>query len=154
DVLLGRASLAPEEAAKHRPFVDTRRSPWHNDPPSPSDPRYRATARLMKKLEVEAVKKSNVISIAYEGPSPNVSQAVVATLVDLYLAQHVRLNRTPGAHQFLSDQTAQLRAKLTRAEEDLGKLKSDTGLTSVDVQRQLLVNRLGKLEDDLLQAEG
>src|SRR5947209_9052594 len=47
--------------------------------------RYRAVAKLTKLLDVEPVKKSNVLAVTYDGPSPEVSQTVVARLLDFYL---------------------------------------------------------------------
>jgi uncharacterized protein involved in exopolysaccharide biosynthesis len=156
DAILGRGKVLPREAraAANRQALAERRSPWSDDPPLPGDDRYRATVALEKMLEVEAVKKSNVIVVACTGPSPEVSRAIVACLIDLYLEQHVRLNRTPGAYHFLEEQTTQLRQRLTRAEEELRALKDRTGIASPEAQRQVLVTRIGRLRDELLQAEG
>ncbi len=112
------------------------------------DDRYLAVAHLARKVAAEAVKKTTVLQIEYEGASPETAQAVVGALVDLYLVEHVRINRTPGAHEFLSEQVGRLRAELTRAEDALRALKDDTGLIAPDAQRQLLVNHLGKLEGE------
>jgi uncharacterized protein involved in exopolysaccharide biosynthesis len=131
-------------------------------PPDPSDTlsseatqeRYRAIAKLTKRLNVEPVKKSNVVAISYDGPSPEIAQTVVSKLVAYYLDRHIELNRTPRAHQFLAEQTARQRAQLTRAEEQLRDLKNETGLIVPEGQRQILVNRMGRLEDELLQTMG
>ena len=160
--ILGRDELPPQAvpfaharaAPRRRSADDLRLSPWSDDPPLPSDDRYLATARLAKMLEVEIVKKTNLIRVTCDGPSPEVSQAIVTTLIDFYLDQHVRLNRTPGAYQFLKEQTARLQAQLTSTEEELRKLKSTTGLSSPEAQRQAVVTRMGRLQDELLQAEG
>src|SRR5262249_5440215 len=116
--------------------------------------RYRALRKLTKLLDVEPVKRSNVVAVSYDGPTPELAQAVVSKLLDFYLERHMQLNRTPGAHQFLAEQTARQRAQLTRAEEELRDLKSGTGLIAPDAQRPLLVNRMGRLQDDLLQTSG
>src|SRR5947209_1497957 len=44
--------------------------------------RYRAITKLSKLLDVEPIKKSNVLAVTYDGPSPELSQAVVAKLLD------------------------------------------------------------------------
>jgi len=117
------------------------------------DDRERAIIRLMKKVKVEAGKKSNVIDITCDGSSPAQCQAIVAKLIDVYLDEHVRLNRTQGSHEFLTTQTNRLRTELTRKETELSELKSKTGLASPNTQRQLLVARIGRLEDELLSTE-
>ena len=81
-------------------------------PAAPPADRDEAVRTALKQLDVEVVKHSNIILISYEGPSPELAQAFVARLTDCYLERHVSLNRTPGAHQFLADQAARLRADL------------------------------------------
>jgi uncharacterized protein involved in exopolysaccharide biosynthesis len=116
--------------------------------------RYRAVAKLTKLLDVEPVKKSNVLAVTYDGPSPEVSQAVVAKLLDFYLERHMQLSRTPEAAQFLTEQTKRQQAELTRAEDELRDLKTGAGLVAPEVQRQLLMTRFGRLQDELLQTTG
>ena len=117
------------------------------------DDRERAILLLAKNVKVEAAKKSSVVEISYEGGTPAQCQAVVAKLIDCYLDEHVRLNRTHGSYQFFADQTRRLRDALAAKETELRDLKNRTGLASPDAQRQLIVARIGRLEDDLLHAE-
>ncbi len=116
-------------------------------------PRAKAARLLARQLDVEAVKKSNVIQLRYDGPSPEVSQAVLATLTEFYLDRHVRLNRTPGGPKFLTDQTARTRDQLARSEQKLLEVQGRTGLFAPEEQQRLLVARLARLEDERLQAE-
>lgn len=117
------------------------------------DDRERAILLLAKGIKVEAAKKSNVIQVTYQGPTPTQCQSVVAKLIDSYLDEHLRLNRAHGSHQFFADQTNRLREELSQKEAALRDLKNQTGLASPAAQRQLLVARIGRLEDDLLHAE-
>ncbi len=127
-------------------------------PPTPPsqvvDARYLAIAHLNKQINVQAVKKSNVIEISYEGTSPEVAQAVVNSLVESFLTEHVRINRTPGAHKFQVEQTEQQKAKLTKLETELSKLKETTGLIDPNSQRQRIVDRMHQLDTDLLMVLG
>jgi uncharacterized protein involved in exopolysaccharide biosynthesis len=128
-------------------------------PPAPEEERdgtitdrYLAVEKLGKMIKVEAVRKSNVVVITCDGPSPELCETVLARLVAFYLDQHVRLFRTPGAFQFLKEQSARMHAQVRRTEEELRDLKNETGLASPEAQRQVLVARIGRLEDELLQA--
>lgn len=113
--------------------------------------RYQAVLRLGRKLIIEPAKKSNVLVLSYEAASPELAQAVVTKLVDYYLDQHLLLHRTPGAHQFFTEQVTRLRAQLAKAEQELRNLKGETGLVALEGQRQLLVARVAKLEEELFQ---
>jgi polysaccharide biosynthesis protein PslE len=112
--------------------------------------REKAIAKLKKMVKVQATKRSDVVTISCDGGSPRLAQKVVASLIDFYLAEHLRLNRTPRAREFLERQTAEMRTKLAQTEDDLRKLKNQTGLTSPDTQRKLITNRAAHLEDDLI----
>jgi uncharacterized protein involved in exopolysaccharide biosynthesis len=143
DPILGRGELAL------MPSADT---PAREPSSAKLDPeRTLAVVKLTRKLDVENVKKSNIISIRYDGPSPEVSQAVVSRLIDCYIQRYAHLHRTPRAHQFMAEQMTRLQAQLGQTEEALRALKERTGLYSPESQRQLLVARAGQLEDDLLR---
>jgi polysaccharide biosynthesis protein PslE len=120
---------------------------------SPLSLREKAVVALRKHLGIEAAKKSNVIILSHDGPSPKVSQQIVSKLVDFYLDEHVRMNRTPRAHQFLKEQATALKSQLTAQEDQLRGLKNATGLASPADQRQNLVLRIGRLLDDLKTSE-
>lgn len=134
-VVLGKAPLGAADPAPP-PAVPSR----------VVDDRYRAVTKLAHSVAVEAAKRANVVQITCEAPSPDVAQAVVSTLVELYLAEHVRINRTPGAHEFLTEQAGLRRAELTRAEDELRVVKEETGVLAPDGQRAHLVEQVAKLE--------
>ena len=113
--------------------------------------RDKAVRILGRKIEVDAVRKSSIIVISYDGPSPEIAQAVVSSLADLYLDRHARLNRTPGAQKFLAEQADRMRTELTRSEEQLKDLQNRTDLFVLAEQKQLIVTRLGKIEEELTQ---
>ncbi|MCE5267505.1 MAG: hypothetical protein LLG00_06425 [Planctomycetaceae bacterium] len=117
------------------------------------DSREDAVSRIAKGVTVEAARKSSVIEISFLGSSPRACQAVVAKLVDVYLDEHGRINRAHGSQEFFAEQTRRLGHELTRREAELRDLKSATGLASPAAQRQQLVTRIGRLEDELLQTE-
>ena len=112
-----------------------------------------AIERLGKRLGVEPVRDTNVVLATYEAPQPELAQLVVETLVDAYLDQHIRLNRTQGSYDFFAEHTERLDDELKGLEETLRELKTTTGLTSVDQQREQIVARMGGLEDDLQSME-
>ena len=62
--------------------------------PTASD---RAILRLQNMVQVLPVKKSDVVRLTCDARSPRLAQAILTRLVDGYLAEHLRLNRTSGA---------------------------------------------------------
>ncbi len=114
------------------------------------DDRDRAVTRVVKGLSVSPVRNANVVQISYDSHSPELSEAVVTRIIDACLNRHAVLNRTPGSHEFLAKETENLRAKLSRAEEKQRDLRNETGLVSPEDQRNILVRRCSRLEDELL----
>jgi uncharacterized protein involved in exopolysaccharide biosynthesis len=110
-----------------------------------------AVQTVVKNLVVNPVRRTNVISLGYDAKSPEIARKVIASVIDSYLAEHLRLNRPAGAQEFLAEETARVRAQLTAAEEKLRDVKNETGLASPDSQREVVVAQKGRLEDDLRQ---
>ena len=105
--------------------------------------RAAAIRMLSKSLTVEAARKSDVVLISYDAGSPALAQNVVSRMIEYFLEEHVRLNRTPGAQEFLAKQTAEIRGRLQDKETDLRKLQDETGLADATAQRAIVVNRIG-----------
>jgi uncharacterized protein involved in exopolysaccharide biosynthesis len=120
---------------------------------TPVSLREQAVLKVSKNLSVDAVTKSNVVRISYAGPTPELSQAVVTTLIDRYLDEHVRINRARGSHEFFIEQTGLLQSQLAEKEVELRNLKVETGLVSPARQRDVLVERLSSLREQLAQVE-
>lgn len=112
-------------------------------------PRDLAVVALRKQLEMQNIRKTDVILVAHQGPNAAASQRIVSNLINLYLDQHVRMSRSPQAHAFLAEQAASIKSQLVQRENDLRAFKDKTGLVSPAEQRQTLVGQIGRLEDDL-----
>jgi uncharacterized protein involved in exopolysaccharide biosynthesis len=108
---------------------------------------------LSKRLKITSPRKSNVIVISCDTATPELSRAIVSKMIQAYLYEHTRLNRPAGAHEFLIQQTAGMRERLIASEQALKELKNQTGLAAIDVQRDLLVTRLARLEDETYQTD-
>ncbi|MCC7086834.1 MAG: hypothetical protein IT427_17690 [Pirellulales bacterium] len=119
-------------------------------PEESASERMQAIRLAMRALNVEAVRKSAVLQITYDAASPRLAQEFVSKLIEDFREEYIRLNRTPGASEFLSAQTTASGQRLREKEDQLLALKDETGLAAPDSQRAILVSRIGKLQDDLL----
>jgi polysaccharide biosynthesis protein PslE len=119
---------------------------WQRIAPDPAPtPREAALKKLQRRLAVVSPRKSNVISVRYDGPTPELSQAIVTRLLDLYLEKHSQLNRPAETQEFFSDQTEELRRRLRETEEELRSAKDSTGVASITEQQSVLITRIGDL---------
>lgn len=122
--------------------------------------RARMAAIVRSRINIEVPKSSNIINVSFDGPDPTVSQDFLKRLIDAYLQKHIEIHRAAGAYEFLSQQTDQLRTRLTETEEELRKLKYSEGVVSIEetkrnisVRTEELTKKLGELESSLAAAK-
>lgn len=110
----------------------------------------RAAQKLGSKLDIEAVSKSNLISIEYKSTDPQLAYNVLDTLGKLYLAQHLAVHRPQGSYEFFAAQTDNYQRALADSVARLGDFTKTTGLAAPDVERtdlaQQVTNAVGTLE--------
>lgn len=165
EVVLGIEESAPDEGATASPdnatakeaasratTGDVAADDWLSklNPFSMVSLRERAIRKLSKTLSIEAIKKSNVIAVSVTTPRPQLSQTVVAKLLDLFLQEYIEANRTANSHPFFNQQSGDLAGLVAKQEEALRELKDRTGLAAGEARKKILVERVGKLEDEQL----
>ena len=121
-----------------------------NTQPQPS-PVDRALLLLEKALNVEAIKKSNVIEISFEHKDPRMAPAVVNKLVSLYLDRHLDVHKTPHSYAFFQEQSQLLENKLKQVEAQLEAFKKQHNVTSLAEERSLLLRQESDLRVSLNQ---
>ena len=119
----------------------------------PVDDRDKAILKVMKKLNVETLKDSTIISISYEAQSRELARNVISRLIDLYLEKHIAVYKTHGSYEFFSKQSDDLRQKLLHAESELLEIKNAIGVASPEEQRLIVLNRIGGLKQQVETAE-
>ena len=111
----------------------------------------RAVYRLEKDLILTAVKKANIIEVAYSSPSPQTAALVLNTLGTLYLEKRQKLHRPPGTSDFFKGQADQYEQDLREAENRFTNFEQKKDAVDIDRQKELILTRLtevtGKLKD-------
>ena len=95
-----------------------------------------AVLRLKKTILPSVPRKSNVIVVQCKAKQPEQAQRILATFLDAYLTRHAKANRTSGSYEFFVDQSQLLRGQLEEATEQLRLAKNETGLVTIDGQRE------------------
>jgi uncharacterized protein involved in exopolysaccharide biosynthesis len=124
------------------------------DAPARSDiEREERLAELGTQIDIWSPKNSSVIGVACRARSPQRAQQVASTLVEVYLAEHVRLNSNPGAYQFFDEQTRLLKTQLDEANRALRDAKSRFQLSSVEGRRESLQEQMTAVERQILETQ-
>ena len=116
--------------------------------------RMRMAEIVQSRLQIEVPKNSNIIGVSFDGIDPVVSQEFLRRLTEAYLARHAEIHRSVGAYEFLSQQTDQLRSRLSETEEELRKIKYSEGIVSIETAKQNVSARIEELTKGLGELEG
>jgi uncharacterized protein involved in exopolysaccharide biosynthesis len=112
-----------------------------------------AAMSILSNLKVIPDKGSNVIFISYKDHDPQMATAVLQELLGRYFVKHLEVHRSAGAFDFVTQQTDQLRTRLSQTEDALRTLKERTGIASLKEGREMLTAEAGKTREALSAAE-
>ena len=113
----------------------------------------KAIRKLRKNTAASAPKKSSVITVAGRAESPDLAQEIVATMTNVFLKEHLRINRTSGSFDFFVEQEGMILAKLTETQATLRDKKNKFELATVAGKRQIVESRLRDIELEILNTE-
>ncbi|MEW6156614.1 MAG: Wzz/FepE/Etk N-terminal domain-containing protein [Verrucomicrobiota bacterium] len=112
-----------------------------------------AAGVILKNLQAEVPRRSDVIHLSLQHPDPDIAQSVLRLLILRYLEKHVEIHRAAGTFDFLQQQTDQLRSRLMQTEEELRKVKNQAGVISLAETKAELAERLNTLRKQVFAAE-
>lgn len=106
----------------------------------------RAVRKLAQRLDVEALKKSNLIQVSYRDTRPERAARILAALFTLYVRRHASLHRPSGEIQFFEQQTAESEKRLRQSEAQLVHFTNTRGVASAALERDIALQKLGEAE--------
>src|SRR6187551_324850 len=112
-----------------------------------------AAINVLAGLKVIPDKGSNIIFISYKNHDPRMATAVLQELLSRYFVKHLEVHRSAGAFDFVTQQTDQVRARLSQTEDALQALKEKTGIASLKEGREALTAEQSKTREALNAAE-
>lgn len=111
----------------------------------------RAARRLAKKLQVEPVKKTNLIAISYAADDPQVAAKVLQSVAKAYLEKHMEVHRPAGELRFFEQQTRESRRQLEEAQGKLLQFSAGHGVVAAAQQRDLALQKLSEVDASFRQ---
>jgi uncharacterized protein involved in exopolysaccharide biosynthesis len=105
-----------------------------------------AVRKLSRRLDVEAVKKSNLIQVSYKDSDPERAARILSALSTVYVQRHADLQRAPGQSQFFDQQTAESEKRLHQSEVELVHFTRARGVASAALERDIALQKLGEAD--------
>jgi len=106
----------------------------------------RGARRLARKLQVETVKKTNLIAISYAADDPRVAAKVLQAVANVYLEKHMEVHRPVGELHFFEQQTGESRRQLEQSQQKLLNFTSGHAVVAAAQQRDLALQKLSEVD--------
>ncbi len=122
------------------------------DHPEGINPMDLAINRFSKKLGVDGVDKSSVITVSFQHSNPQIAAKVVNLLIEYYKDKHLQVFSGPQS-SFMEQQVSALQKKLIDSENNLQSYKQKNRIYSLDEQRSLLLRQRTDLSSELMASQ-
>lgn len=129
DSLLGYIGLAPTEEEKIA----------------------KASVHLGKELQIQLIKKSNLITVAYSSSDPKLAAKVLQALDEAYLQKNLAVHHPQGEFQFFDQEAQSYQKSLSDAEAQLKTFSEQQGGVSPQLARDITLQKLNEFAANLQQ---
>lgn len=119
----------------------------------PVSKREEALIELQQSLGVGTERGSTAIQVDVEADSPQLAQAILAQLIDVYREEYARVHRNQHSQDFFLEQREKLRSELDEAQLAVRQAKDEMGLASVDGRRSTLESQVSSIEGEKYDTE-
>ena len=106
----------------------------------------RAVSVLENKLQIEPLKKTDLIQVTYDSSDPQLAARVLGMLGSLYLEKTVAVHRSPGAFEFFQAESQHYDQELRAAETHLTEFDRDKGVADPQFEKQIMLQKLAEFE--------
>lgn len=112
-----------------------------------------AVRKLSKDLKIEAVLKTNVISVQYAARNPRMAASVLNALAAAYTEKHLKVDRPIGELKFFDQQAAQYKEGLDQAQAQLTAFTKKSGVVSAELERDSALQQADQFDSTASQAK-
>ncbi len=112
-------------------------------------PKEKAVRKLMKRLSVQAERKTNIIAVDFDATGPELARQTLDALVRFYLERHIAAYAGQASPQFFEQQEKILKDELTARDQAMEKYRSEHGIVALEGQRENLMQLISTLQKDV-----
>ncbi len=111
-----------------------------------------AASFFKQHLKTAVARDTDIITLSFTHPSPQMPQLVLSTLIDKYKARHQEIHE-PDQHEFLQRNIDDLDGKLRETQASLSLAKSNASISSLDGNIRANVDAIAGLEKEVRETE-
>jgi uncharacterized protein involved in exopolysaccharide biosynthesis len=120
-------------------------------PMAPEERIAKATERLQSTLQIEPIRKSDLISVTYTSQDPQLAARVLQVLGDAYIQKHVDVHSRPGQVKFFDEETERYKKNLSDAEAQLKTFSQQPDGVAPQMTRDITLQKLSEFRSSLQQ---
>jgi len=115
--------------------------------------RNHAAGVIKEYLAVDAPRRSDVFKIIFQHKDRDIVQPVLAEVINVYFKKHAEIHRGQGlSDSFLTNQIAEIRAKLTETEQRLRDAKAVIGVSKLEDAKKAITERISGMRNEIMNA--
>ena len=107
------------------------------------------TVELGKKLQIEPIRKTNLISVSYKSRYPEMSAKVVQSLASHYLERHAAVHGSPESFEFFKKQAEEFHDQSIAAEKRLQDFNDQGNVVAAQAEKQDVLQKLAEFQGNL-----
>jgi len=116
---------------------------------SPPSPHEQAINNVMRNLDVEVERDSNIINVSFQAQDPQLARDALDSLLEFYLEHHIAVYRTQASPEFFKKQSERLLEDLVQKEGQIEQFSAEHGIASIDTQKDLLLSQISSLQQQI-----
>ncbi len=111
---------------------------------------------FQENLTVTKANAGDIIELYYKSNDPEQAALVINTLMEVYLADNLRINRSEAAsaRQYIDQEVPKARRKLENLEESLRRFQENNQIISIEKEGEVAVEAIVKLAEKITEAQG
>ncbi len=113
------------------------------------DDRTKAAFVVHAGVMAEVPRNSSVIRLTFEHRDAQLVQPVLSQIIESYLKKHAEIHAGGAFDDFLTQETDQLRNRLSQTEEELRKAKAKAGVISLDDTKKLYTEQISRIRQEI-----
>src|SRR5580704_7597008 len=112
-----------------------------------------AALNLEKHLKVEAIRKTNMISVRYVSRDPQMASKVLNALSEAYAEKHLEVHRASGEMKFFDQQVSEYKRSLEESKQKILQMSEENGVVSPQQERDSALQRATEFDASASQAQ-
>jgi len=111
----------------------------------------KSAIRLGRELNIQLIKKSNLITVSYSSSDPKLAAKVLQCLDEAYLQKNLAVHHPQGEFQFFDQEAQAYQKNLADAENQLKAFSEQQGGVSPQLARDITLQKLNEFAANLQQ---